>query len=136
MAGVFVGSFDEFAAPEAGAGADECDEFGCVDRAPAVLGGLDELERHGQSGGPSRSWPYSSPGSRLALRYGAQSARTAPRALPPRLNVDDSPQTAQQFGVLSIPTLILFRGGQEQGRVIGAQGKEYILQTLLGDAAA
>jgi len=38
--------------------------------------------------------------------------------------------------VLSIPTLILFRGGQERGRVIGAQGKDYIVRTLLGDAAA
>jgi thioredoxin 1 len=53
-----------------------------------------------------------------------------------KLNVDDSPHTAGQFGVLSIPTLILFSGGQERGRVIGAQGKEYILRTLLGDAAA
>jgi thioredoxin 1 len=34
-----------------------------------------------------------------------------------KLNVDDSPYTAQQFGVMSIPTLILFRGGQERGRV-------------------
>jgi thioredoxin 1 len=53
-----------------------------------------------------------------------------------KLNVDDSPQTAQRFGVLSIPTLTLFRGGQEHGRVIGAQGKEYIVRTLLGDIAA
>jgi hypothetical protein len=39
--------------------------------------------------------------------------------------------------VLSIPTLVLFSGGQERGRVIGAQGKEYIARMLLGgDAAA
>ena len=53
-----------------------------------------------------------------------------------KLNVDHSPHTAQRLGVLSIPTLILFSGGQERGRVIGAQGKEHILRTLLGDAAA
>jgi thioredoxin 1 len=53
-----------------------------------------------------------------------------------KLDVDDSPRTAQQMGVLSIPTLILFRGGQEHGRVIGAQGKDSIVRTLLGDAAA
>ena len=53
-----------------------------------------------------------------------------------KLNVDDSSRTAQQLGVLSIPTLILFRGGQEHGRVIGAQGKDDIVRTLLGDAAA
>jgi len=45
---VVVGSFDEFAVDEGGAGADERDEVWSVDRAPAVLGGLDELERHRQ----------------------------------------------------------------------------------------
>ena len=49
---VVVGSFDEFAALEGGAGADEGDQVRAVDRAPAVLGGLDELERHRQSRGP------------------------------------------------------------------------------------
>jgi thioredoxin 1 len=53
-----------------------------------------------------------------------------------KLNVNDSPQTAQRFGVLSIPTLVLFRGGQERGRVVGAQGKDDIVRMLLGDAAA
>src|SRR6266536_3405072 len=45
------GSFDEAALVEAGAGAHERDELGCVDRAPPSLGGLDEFERHGQAGG-------------------------------------------------------------------------------------
>ena len=49
--GVVVGSFDELAGLEAGAGPDERDEVRGVDRAPAVLGGLDELECHGQSRG-------------------------------------------------------------------------------------
>ena len=49
--GLAVGSFDELAGFEAGPGADEGDEVGCVDRPPAVLGGFDELERHRQSGG-------------------------------------------------------------------------------------
>lgn len=53
-----------------------------------------------------------------------------------KLNVDDNPRTAEQFGVMSIPTLILFRGGQERGRVIGVQGKESIVRALLGDAVA
>ena len=52
-----------------------------------------------------------------------------------KLNVDDSPSTAQQFGVMSIPTLILFAGGKERGRVIGAAGKQHIVRTLLGAAA-
>lgn len=53
-----------------------------------------------------------------------------------KLNVDDSPYTAGQYGVLSIPTLILFSGGEERGRVVGARGKDDIVQTLLGDLAA
>jgi thioredoxin 1 len=53
-----------------------------------------------------------------------------------KLNVDDSPSTARQFGVMSIPTLILFSGGEERGRVVGAYGKEHIVRTLLGDLAA
>jgi thioredoxin 1 len=52
-----------------------------------------------------------------------------------KLNVDDNPRTAEQFGVMSIPTLIVFRGGQEHGRTIGVQGKESIIRKLLGDAA-
>jgi thioredoxin 1 len=63
-------------------------------------------------------------------------AEQAGRLRVAKLDVDDSPQTAQRFGVLSIPTLILFRGGQEQGRMVGARGKDDIVRTLLGDAAA
>jgi thioredoxin len=53
-----------------------------------------------------------------------------------KLNVDDSPYTAQQYGVLSIPTLILFENGRERGRLVGARAKESILEALnLGTAA-
>jgi thioredoxin 1 len=38
-----------------------------------------------------------------------------------KLNVDDNPQTAQQFGVMSIPTLILFKDGKPAGQVMGFQ---------------
>jgi thioredoxin 1 len=39
------------------------------------------------------------------------------------LNVDENQETAARYEVLSIPTLILFRGGQEAKRVIGAMPK-------------
>ena len=39
------------------------------------------------------------------------------------LNVDENQQTAARYEVLSIPTLILFRDGQEAKRVIGAMPK-------------
>jgi len=41
-----------------------------------------------------------------------------------KLNVDDNQQTATTFEVLSIPTLILFRGGQVAKKVIGAYPKK------------
>jgi thioredoxin len=53
-----------------------------------------------------------------------------------KLNVDDNPYTAQHYGVQSIPTLILFQDGRERGRLIGARGKESILQALNLETAA
>ncbi len=41
-----------------------------------------------------------------------------------KLNTDDNPQTAANFEVLSIPTLILFRNGQIAKKVIGAMPKK------------
>ena len=53
-----------------------------------------------------------------------------------KLNVDDNPQTAKQFGVMSIPTLILFKGGEEKARVVGARGKDAILREIEPQIAA
>jgi len=47
-----------------------------------------------------------------------------------KLNVDDNPETARRYGVMSIPTLILFMGGEERARVVGAQPKESILSQI------
>jgi thioredoxin 1 len=47
-----------------------------------------------------------------------------------KLNVDDNPSTAQRYGVMSIPTLILFVGGEERARVVGAKPKEAILREI------
>ena len=47
-----------------------------------------------------------------------------------KLNVDDNPDTARRYGVMSIPTLILFVGGEERARVVGAKPKEAILREL------
>lgn len=40
-----------------------------------------------------------------------------------KMNVDENPQVPNQYGVMSIPTTILFKGGQEVGRQIGFAGK-------------
>jgi thioredoxin 1 len=52
-----------------------------------------------------------------------------------KLNVDDNPQTAASFEVLSIPTLILFRHGQVARKIIGAKPKK-ALQAELEPALA
>ena len=49
-----------------------------------------------------------------------------------KLNVDDNPQTAMTYEVMSIPTMILFQGGQEKKRFVGARSKGQ-LETELAD---
>ena len=51
LGGLVLGSFDELAVDEGRPGADERGQVGCVDRSPAALSGLDELEGHRQGGG-------------------------------------------------------------------------------------
>jgi thioredoxin 1 len=40
-----------------------------------------------------------------------------------KLNVDDNPETASRYNVLSIPTVMLFDGGDAQDSVVGARAK-------------
>jgi thioredoxin 1 len=41
-----------------------------------------------------------------------------------KVNVDDNQQTAAQFGILAIPTMVLFRNGAEAKRIQGAMPKK------------
>ena len=47
-----------------------------------------------------------------------------------KLDVDANPVTAGRFGVRSIPTMILFKGGRETQRVVGYMPKERLLELL------
>jgi thioredoxin 1 len=47
-----------------------------------------------------------------------------------KLNVDDSPDIASQFGVRGIPTLILFKEGQIKGQMVGVNPKNNIVQLI------
>ena len=40
-----------------------------------------------------------------------------------KVNVDENNQTAQEYGVMSIPTVVVFKDGKEAGRKIGFAGK-------------
>src|SRR3712207_4753129 len=47
-----------------------------------------------------------------------------------KLNVDDSPDVARRYDVMSIPTLIVFKDGEPAKRLVGAKGKGQLLQEL------
>ena len=47
-----------------------------------------------------------------------------------KLDVDQNPQTSMQFGVQSIPTMILFKGGQPVERLIGYMPKDRLLNKI------
>jgi thioredoxin-like negative regulator of GroEL len=47
-----------------------------------------------------------------------------------KLNVDENPATASRFNVMSIPTLLVLKGGRELERIVGVQSKSEILRRL------
>jgi thioredoxin 1 len=49
-----------------------------------------------------------------------------------KVNVDEQPELASQFGVMSIPTLILFKNGQPVDKMVGLQSKAALQAKLQG----
>lgn len=47
-----------------------------------------------------------------------------------KINVDDQPELAAQFGVMSIPTLVVMKGGKVANQMVGARPKGQILAML------
>ena len=47
-----------------------------------------------------------------------------------KMNVDENMNVPQRYGVRGIPTLILFKNGEEQERIVGAVSKEAIAQVI------
>jgi thioredoxin 1 len=47
-----------------------------------------------------------------------------------KLNVDDNPDIAMRYNVMSIPTLLVFHGGEVRKRLVGAKGKGQLLEEL------
>ena len=52
-----------------------------------------------------------------------------------KLNVDESPKTAQKYGIMSIPTLMLFKNGELASRQVGAAPKQKLEQWITSAAA-
>ncbi len=47
-----------------------------------------------------------------------------------KVNVDENQGTAAQFGIMSIPTMILFKDGEPLGQIVGFQPKEALAEIL------
>ncbi len=47
-----------------------------------------------------------------------------------KMNVDENPETPQKFGIQGIPTMILFKNGQEANRLVGYQPQDRIQKAL------
>ena len=52
-----------------------------------------------------------------------------------KLNVDENPNTAAKYGIMSIPTLMLFKGGELASRQVGAAPKQKLEQWITSAAA-
>jgi len=48
-----------------------------------------------------------------------------------KMNVDENPETPRGMGIMGIPTLILFKGGEELTRLVGYRPKEALAEALL-----
>lgn len=48
-----------------------------------------------------------------------------------KVNVDESQALAQQYGVMSIPTVYLFDGGMKAGKFVGVKSKEDVMDFIL-----
>ena len=53
-----------------------------------------------------------------------------------KIDVDQNPETSMQFGIRSIPTIMIFRGGKVVEQIIGAVPKKNLLEKLSAHVAA
>ena len=74
--------------------------------------------------------PWCAPCRMLAPTVEKVAEQYGSRASVVKLNVDDNPQVSQRYGIKGIPTLILFKNGKEEERVVGATSKEAISRMI------
>jgi thioredoxin 1 len=60
----------------------------------------------------------------------ALASEFAETAVVVKVNVDENPSISQRYGIKGIPTMILFKGGKEEERVVGATSKEALSRLL------
>ena len=69
---------------------------------------------------------------RMVAPFVAQIADEHPEYLIGKINVDNSPELAKEFGVMSIPTLVVMKDGKVVSQSAGARPKAQILAMLEG----
>src|SRR5512135_1028777 len=71
--------------------------------------------------------PWSGPCRMIAPHVDALAAELTGKLKVVKLNTDEAPDIAGRYGVMSIPTLMVFKGGQVVEQMVGAQQKAQIL---------
>jgi thioredoxin 1 len=66
----------------------------------------------------------------IAPILGELADQVSDQAVVAKVNVDDNPELAMRYNVMSIPTLLVFSGGEVHKRLVGAKGKSQLLQEL------
>lgn len=75
--------------------------------------------------------PWCGPCRMLTPTLEAAEREMQGRAKVVKINVDEQPGLAMQFGVQSIPTIIFFKDGQLKKRVVGVQPKDTLVRQVL-----
>jgi thioredoxin 2 len=75
--------------------------------------------------------PWCGPCRYLAPVVEELAVELAGRVRVAKMNIDENPATASRYGVQSIPTLLVMKGGREVDRIVGAQPKQAILRRVL-----
>jgi thioredoxin 1 len=79
--------------------------------------------------------PWCGPCRAMAPIIDELAAKWAGRVVFAKLNTDHNPQTAQRYGIMSIPTLLIFRAGTMVDQVIGLPPKQRLVDLLAPLAA-
>lgn len=66
----------------------------------------------------------------LAPHFQAAADELSPSATFVKVNVDDAPRVAQEYGVLSIPTIVVLDNGTEVGRLVGGRSAVQLIGEL------
>ena len=74
--------------------------------------------------------PWCGPCHMIAPAVEQLATELAGRARVAKLNLDENPATADRFGVRSIPTLLVLKGGREVDRIVGVQPKSEIARRV------